>query len=244
MKSALAALLLSAATAMAHPGVGIVVDSRGNLFYTDLHQVWVIAPDGSRRIAVPNVHTHELCTDTKDFLYGEHLWYKNEAWGSRVWRRSPDGQVVDIVPAHAGFNDNFCHPRVRIPRERFRDVRWMTVAPDGTVYLIDTVDLMRVSPEGKVTTVARGLSDAGVMRFWAGTRHRLMGLWLDRAGNVYVADYAGGNVKRVDGNGRVTVVARSTYPWAPTGGTFDRNGSLWLLEYAINDVRVRKVRLR
>ena len=272
MKPLLAPLLLVTATAFAHPGIGIVVDSRGNIFYTDLHHVWRIAPDGTKTIAVANVHTHELCTSTNGvLLYGEHLWYNGEGlntWGSRVWMRSPDGKVVDVIPAHPGFNDGFSFVRdaagnsyfaVRekneirkrapdgrvstIARGKFRDIRWMTAAPDGTVYFIDTVDLIRVTPDGRIMTVARGLSEGGILRLWVGARHRVMGLWVDGGGNVYVADHAGGNVKRVDRNGRITVVDRSTYPWGPTGGTFDRDGNLWLLEYSINDARVRKIRL-
>lgn len=30
----------------AHPGIGIVMDSKGNVFYTDLKQVWKIDPLG------------------------------------------------------------------------------------------------------------------------------------------------------------------------------------------------------
>jgi hypothetical protein len=266
MKPLLALLLLIAASAFAHPGVGIVIDSKGNIFYTDLHHVWRIAPDGTRTIAVANVHTHELCTSTNGvMLYGEHLWYNGEAldtWGWRVWMRSPDGRVVDVVPSHRGFNDgqfSFVRDdagnsyfavrekneiRKRTPdgtvstiaRGKFRDIRWMTAAPDGTVYFVDTVDLIRVSPNGHVATIARGLSRGS-------SRNSVMGLWLDRDGNVYAADYSGANVKRVNRSGAVSIVVRSTFPWAPSGGTFDRDGNLWLLEYAINFARVRKIRL-
>ena len=104
---ALAALFVPP-LAGAHPGVGIVVDSRGNVFYTDLKNVWRVAPDGGRSIAVANVHSHELYLDAADNLYGEHLWYdgeKSNRWGHRVWRRSPDGQVTDIIKARpTGFS--------------------------------------------------------------------------------------------------------------------------------------------
>jgi hypothetical protein len=40
-----AAVVLFAAAAHGHPGVGIVQDSRGNVFFTDLKQVWKIAHD-------------------------------------------------------------------------------------------------------------------------------------------------------------------------------------------------------
>ena len=66
-------------TAQAHPGVGIVQNSRGTVFYTDLKQVWKITPNGEKSVAVPNVHSHELCLDADDNLYGEHLWYEGEA---------------------------------------------------------------------------------------------------------------------------------------------------------------------
>lgn len=57
-------------------------------------------------IAVPNVHSHELALDAAGNLYGEHLWYEGERtdrWSHRIWRRSPDGGVTDVIPAREGF---------------------------------------------------------------------------------------------------------------------------------------------
>jgi sugar lactone lactonase YvrE len=259
-------LALFATSLHAHPSVSVVIDSRGYVYYSDLEQVWRVAPNGDRTIAVPNVHTHELYLDPNDNLYGEHLWYNGErlnTWGSRVWRRSPDGRMVDVVPAHAGFNDKYGFVRDRagnmyvadrtnktilrcaqrcadFAKYPFRDIRWMTVTPDGVVYLIDTVDLLRIDA-GKVTTLARNLSVNSAIRPWAGDRHKLMGLWTDRAGMVYVADYSQGEVKRIDARGKVTTFTKSPYPWAPTGGAFAVNGDLWLLEYRMNGARLRKV---
>lgn len=55
----------------AHPGVGIVCDRVGNIFYTDLKNVYKIAQNGERTIAVAHVHTHELAPDLADNLYGD-----------------------------------------------------------------------------------------------------------------------------------------------------------------------------
>jgi hypothetical protein len=66
-------LLAEAAAAEAHPGVGIVQDRRGNVFFTDLRQVWGITAGGRMSVWVPGVHTHELCLAAEDSLYGEHL---------------------------------------------------------------------------------------------------------------------------------------------------------------------------
>ena len=265
-----------ATSVYAHPSVSVVIDSHGNVYYSDLKQVWRLAPNGDKTIVVPNVHSHELYLDTNDNLYGEHLWYNGEGlntWGSRVWRRSPDGRIVDVVPAHPGFNDRYSFVRDRagngyvadrehneilrcaatvgpppsaaaegrgpttcttMARASFHDIRWMTVTAEGTVYLIDLVDLIRVTPDGRVTTLARDLNRHR-------ERHEVQGLWTDRAGNVYVAVYGDREVKRIDIHGRVTVIARSSFPWSPTGGTIAPNGDLLLLENWMYDVRVRRI---
>src|ERR1700752_659884 len=102
--------------APAHPGVGIVQDSRGNVFFTDLKQVWKITADGRKSVAVPNVHSHELCIDAEDNLFGEHLWYEGDAtkkWGHRVWRLTKDGNLSDVIPAREGFLRDYSFVRDR-----------------------------------------------------------------------------------------------------------------------------------
>lgn len=96
-------------TALAHPGVGIVMDSKGNVFYTDLVHVWKIGADGSHGIAVEDVHTHELYLDEDDNLYGEHVWYNGEAvdtWSYYVWCLSSSGALEQVVPPTEGFPEN------------------------------------------------------------------------------------------------------------------------------------------
>jgi hypothetical protein len=266
-----AAFLWIIPPALCHPGVGIVQDSRGNVFYTDLRQVWKIAPDGTKAVAVPNVHTHELCLDADDNLYGEHLWYERDAtgkWGHRVWRRNRDGTVTDVIPTRDGFlhDQSFVRDRAgsmywAVPgppiviKKRspdgtirnhasgdFREVRWMTARPDGTLFLNDNGDLRRVAPDGKVTTVVAKLSSQNPPPAQVINRHYHMGMWTDSGGDVYVAIHAERAVVRVSPDGKVTVAARTTRPWSPTGGMVDRDGNLWLLEgKGANDVRVRRI---
>ena len=105
-----AVFLFVGATAFAHRGVGIVMDSRGNVFYTDLKHVWKIAPDGQKSIAVRNVHTHELYIDAENNLYGEHLWYEGETidkWGHRVWCLKADGTLVEVIRGREGFREDY-----------------------------------------------------------------------------------------------------------------------------------------
>ena len=263
-----AVLLLLAAPAWGHPGVGIVMDSHGNIYYTDLKQVWKISPDGKKSVAVPSVHTHELYLDADDNLYGEHLWYEGEAtdkWGHYVWRLGADGKLTQIIPPRAGFREDY-HD-LSFVRDRagnmywaergarpvvirkiapdgkttnlaadagLSDVHWMTAAPDGTLYLTDGPDLVRIAPDGKTVRLARGLKERSWSQLltWFNDTHNLMGLWTDSRSNVYVAAFGARKVKRVSPEGRVEVVAESPLGWAPTGGMVAPNGDLWLLEYA------------
>ncbi len=143
---------------------------------------------------------------------------------SFIRRRSPEGKVTTIAGA------------------KFQDVRWMTVTPDGTVYLIDLYDLTRLTPDGAVRTVARGLASWNLNRLAGPDRHAVMGLWTDALGNVYAAVAANGAMKRIAADGSVRVVARSRTPWSPSGGFVAPNGDLWVLEYSIlGAVQVRLI---
>jgi hypothetical protein len=274
----LSAVLLFLATcirsSLAHPGIGIVMDSRGNVYYTDLKHVWKVATDGTKSIVVRNVHTHELYMDADDNLYGEHLWYEGEAtdrWGHYVWRLSSDGTLQTIILARRGFlfdyNDfQFVRDakgtsywlegsRPSILRRRspdgtvstialatFENVRSMTVAHDGTIYVIDLYDLVRITPNGTITTLVRNLADK--RRSFLGTveTHALMGVWTDRNGNIYTAAFSDRAVKRINPEGKVEIVFRAEIGWTPTGGMIASNGDMWLLEYSgTNAARARRV---
>lgn len=254
-------LLAVAVPARAHPGVGIVMDRRGTVFYTDLQHVWQIAPDGRKSIAVPDVHTHELSVDAAGNLFGEDSEYLGgDRWRHRVWRRAPDGRVTDVLPWRDGFLGDYGFVRdaaggmywIRCPEQRCTiqkraadgrvstvapgvrwgtRINWMAARPDGSLIVVDGRDLRRIGPDGRLGTLARGVGEM------------MMGMWVDARNNVYVAVYRSRAVVRVAPDGRTTTVARSPAPWAPSGVAIAPNGDLWLLEYSTtNEARVRRVR--
>src|SRR5687768_8097510 len=83
------------------------MDSKANVFYTDLKQVWKIDTRGKKSIVVRGVHTHELYIDKNDNLFGEHLWYNGESvdtWGHYVWKYSSDGKFEKVIPETDGYS--------------------------------------------------------------------------------------------------------------------------------------------
>lgn len=256
----------------AHPGVGIVRDRHGNVFYTDLEHVWRITPAGQKSIAVRDVHTHELGIDSLGNIYGEDNRYLGSGEGDdryrhRIWRRSPDGRTTDIVPWRNGFWREFGFVRdragamywIKCPARRCsisrrdmtrraagtrttiiaspgrftRPINWFAASPTevGVLFVVDGPALRRLDSSGRVTTVAANLG-----------RH-VMGLWPTADSAVYVAVYGEAAVVRVNlANGRVTTVASSTAPWAPSGVLVAPDGHLWILEYSTKNLaRVRRV---
>ena len=246
----------------AHPGIGIVMDSKGNVFYTDLEHVWRIDPAGQVSRAVANVHSHELYLDPEDNLFGMHSWYNGEVldtWGYFIWKRAPDGTVSKVVDNSEGFPENNLLVRdcygnefwtegevgeqrihKRSPKGKvvsfdqlFEDVRWMHVAPGSEdLYLIDYTSVFHLAANGKLTMLSDDLAQKHVRMAFVGARHNLMGMWTDPDGALYVAVFGGKVVKKVSPSGQVSEVYRSPGKWSPTGGFLDAEENLWLLEYS------------
>jgi hypothetical protein len=184
----LTAFLLLSVPAAAHPGVGIAMDSRGNVYYTDLKQVWKISPDGKKTVAVPRVHTHELYFDANENLFGEHLWYEGDAtkkWGHRVWRLSPDGKLADVIQARVGFRDDY--QDFSFVRDRAGNMYWATRTKPAVI--------RKRAPDGTVTDFSLDTTFQDV---------RWMAASLD--GFVYLID--GADLRQVAPDGTVTTRAR------------------------------------
>lgn len=270
-------LLLTGSVSMAHPGVGIVIDSKGTIYYTDLKHVWKIPAKGKKSLAVSNVHTHELYLDEKDNLYGEHLWYNGEqknTWGHYVWKLSASGKFEKIIPDADGFLHHYsfvrdasggmywpdrgstCQKIIRIDKDGRRtgfgtgcltNIRWMTVSPQGTLYFLDQFDVKKTDPSGRTITLASQIQESNAnlfTRLQPHSQHHVMGMALDKKGQVYIAIAGGNQIKKITPDGTVSVVARTKNPWSPSGVLVTDKGDLYILEYTVGDVfdaRVEKI---
>lgn len=265
MRSAFVATLLLACTAVSarsHPGVGIVLDGTGSVYYTDLTHVWRIAPDGSRTIAVRDVHTHELFMDREGNLYGEDSEYLgNDRFRTRVWRRSTDGRITVVAPWRDGT-----YPEFGYTRDGTGAMYWVSCSAgrcairrgssDGRTSTVVAAERLNHHPINWLAATHTGhlyVVDGPDLRLFRRDgravtvaprlESSLMGMWVDQPGNsVYVAAFGTRSVVRVDSAGRVTTVARTPAPWAPAGVTRAPDGTLWLLEWSpANAARVRRV---
>jgi hypothetical protein len=264
-------LFLISFLGIAHPGIGIVKDSKGNIYYTDLKQVWKINVEGKRSVIVNGVHTHELFVDNDDNLFGEHLWYNGEkldTWEHYLWRLNKDGVLDTIIKPTEGFLENYSfyqdslgnmysvqrfkpkskiiktapNGAVTILAEReFKDIRWMFVTPGGALYFVDLTDLYKIE-NGTLTLVASSLEERTSLFEYSDLQHNVYGIWNDTHKNIYVAILGGQVVKKITPGGQVSDIVYSRNLWRPSSGVFDNNDNLWLMETnAVNEVRVRMI---
>src|SRR5688572_22134378 len=258
-------LLLLPFTGQAHPGIGIVKDSKGNIYYTDLKQVWKIT-NGHKTVIVPNVHTHELYIDKNDNLYGEGGYYDGptEKFYHYLWVYRPNGQIDTVI----GMKEAYVHQDFSLARDK-----------NGNEYYIkrflvphtDTTHIYRKSPDQRETIFASGNfksvnwlhpQDDGNLLYVAHNaiykvdssgkislvkelikdsenNITIWGVWQDKAKNIYAAVFSDQTIKKIDTHGNTTDIYKSDTNWAPLSGVFDNENKLWVLEGSDkNEVRV------
>ena len=149
VKKLILILILSPFIGRAHPGIGIVKDSKGNIYYTDLKQVWKIT-NGNKTVLIPNVHTHELFIDKNDNLYGEGGDYDATAnkFYHYLWVYRPNGQFDTVM----GMKEAYVHQDFSLARDTYGNEYY------SKQFLIrpDTTHIYRKTPSGNETIFATG----------------------------------------------------------------------------------------
>ncbi len=97
------AVFLSASTVSAHPAWGIVVDSRKQIYFSDLETIYKIDAQGKLsvfRAGVSGRHVHDITIDAEDNVYGVDNSYnpQTETYPRALWKMSSKGDFSYLVP--------------------------------------------------------------------------------------------------------------------------------------------------
>ena len=211
--------------------------------------VWKMTPDGKETVLQRPIDTVmsgvSIWRDRGGNMYSiEQNNHTKER--TLLLRRTPAGAISTLAGGAYGQVDG------KGTAARFGSVTAITFGPDGNIYLTDDASVRRVSLDGTVKTVARNLAartSEDKPTLFGGADTVIMGLAVDFANNIYVADSGNRRLLKIGKDERVSVVYRTDPPFFPTGVFATPTGDLYVLEFSYtppgttNNPRVRKMSL-
>lgn len=260
LRQLLAALLLATSTvttAIAHPGSGIVVDRRGNVYFLDTGGgVWMVDPSGKlARHAEPRFHW--MAIDESERPSGAAL-PSIRSGEVTVAGVNPTLLLSSDVPVAVGQDGALYYPefgtdeRLRIMRFTRTGVgsvratlpsnaksgvlRWingLAAGSEGALYYTEDKAIRRIDEQGLVSTLAESIVVPDCARIPGtepGSEPYLRGLAVAPDGAVFVAASGCGAVLKITPRGEVTTVLQTSSPWSPTAVAVSPSG-LYVLEY-------------
>ena len=245
---------LSTCIAFAHPGSGIVVDERGNVFFQDsaARTIWQIDPNGKLSAYSDKFGGHWMALDAKDRFSqsavkliesipptggspvliiadgGAPITINSEGhlyYGLSVLS---DGKVaVGITRISPDGKQESFVPAFAKAIEKL-GVTGLASGRDGTVYAACLTDVIKLQTNGTFTTVAScaALSDCDA----DAPTPFLRGLDVDASNVVYAAASGCRCVVKISPAGKVETVLKAERPWSPTGVAV-HGGDVYVLEY-------------
>jgi len=187
--------------------------------------VWKISSQSQMTEVLSSTHFPEgsrpLCIDRQANIYfvNGNVALKR---APEIYRRTSEGKVTVIA---GGDEPQQVVQAVQAILRHINSAAW---SPDGSLYIRDDQLIRRVSPDGKVSTLAHS-EDATMAEDGEERLVRTMGMAADAAGNVYVANYWKRAVMKVTPDGRLMTILTSNWPWVPVG-VATSGGDIYVLE--------------
>ena len=238
---------------MAHPGSGIVVDRRGEVYFLDTGSgVWKIDLQG-KLTQLPGPRFHWLTLDADDCFSTAHLPAGAAGDITRVGT-SPTLLVASDYPVAIGANGLLYYPSytsgsglqlmeltpanqtrmlINLSAAGTRDLRWLNglaAGSDGSLYYTEDDAIRRISARGEVSTVVAKPKIPTCVSIAGSPRPMLRGLAADSNGTIYVAASGCGSLLKVSAGGQVTTVHQLQSPWTPTAVALSKD-NIYVLEY-------------
>lgn len=240
--------VLVAPLAWGHPGPGIVVNAKGEVYFVDPSRSRIMKVDaaGKMTVFVESKETknlfgaHHLVMDKKGNLYS----VSDE--GDSVWKITPDGKTTAIYTPGPG------QEKLYVGANGFP----FTVDADGNLYFVPGAPpnsmILKLSPDGKVTNFAggiRGFADGKGDRAQFRNLYTACFAWGPK-GELYLTD-DGNSVRKIAADGTVTTIAggaeggyadgagKAAKFGSAHGVTCDAEGNLFVAE--VENRRIRKI---
>lgn len=253
---ALAAAVLLFEPALAHPGSGIALDPRGQVYFIDSGQgVWRIDAAG-RLTLYDDTAYHWMALDVAGRFAGV-LLPKSPTSDMRAVGSDPTVVVSSDVPVVVGRDGALYYPELG-PGEVLRVIRhagsgsgtvlvtlapasaggprWLNgiaAGPDGSIYYTLDRGVRRIDPQGGVATMADQVEVPDCVHpptYDGELGPHLRGLDVDAQGNVWVAATACSALLKITPAGLATPVLRAESPWSPTAVVVSTDAA-YVLEY-------------
>jgi sugar lactone lactonase YvrE len=143
--------------------------------------------------------------------------------GHEVIRLTPDGKYSRVA---TGLDK---------PSEKLGGIKGMAAGPDGVLYVSYPKAILRITTDGKVTTLADPVVVTdGDKDLPEGTPESqlpfLRGLAVDGRGTVYAAATGCRCVVKIKADGKIETVLKAERPWLPTGVAV-QGDAIYVLEY-------------
>jgi len=256
------------------PFVGMAIDGAGNLYVSDsssgIDRVRVVnslgiintyaggnpgdGGDGGPAINAGLMTAAGLAVDSQGNLYIA------DTVGQRVRKVNTSGTISTVagtgVAGHSGDGGPAINATLSVPVG-------VAVDAQGNLYITEAGNALygprvrKVDALGNISTVAgnggSGFSGDGGQALNAEFGGNMQGVAVDKAGNLYIADYGNYRIRKVDSSGNITTIAGGNQPGGsgvngngglasnalvePTGLTLDASGNLYISDYFASQIR-------
>ncbi len=181
-----------------------------------------------------------ICIDSQGNLYA------TDYWNFKIRKITPTGVVTTLAGTTQGFEDG------SIATAKFGYLGGICIDAIGNLYVADGSNnrIRKITPEGMVTTVAGSTSG---YQDGIGTNAQFnypIAICIDENNNLFVGEFFGRKIRKIDTSSMVTTVAGSTWGYADGQGTtaqfdspfgicLDNLGNLFVADGGNN--RIRKI---
>ncbi len=187
----------------------VAIDSRGSIYVGDVgnNAIRKLTPDGEVRTWVKG--GKGLDQPVGIAVDGANNVYVADQGMNTIWKITPDGTIT--ILAGAGISASYGNDDGVGSAARFSGPSGVTVDDSGSVFVADAYNhtIRKIAPDGTVTTLA-GTPGASGYADGLGKEARFnhpIGIALDGAGTIYVADTYNNAIRKLTPEGRVSTFA-------------------------------------